>query len=246
MRRFFIPPEQVAQGEVLLGREDAHHLRSVLRLGAGDTVVVFDGTGAEYKARVISTDQGRVSLELSERRMDVGESPLAIALAQGYLKDKKMDELVRRLTELGVQHYIPFMARRSVPNPDEARSRARTVRWRKISQEAAKQCRRSRAMEIATPLTLKEMLDFSQDYDLRLIFWEGDDGHALNLPPMLPRPQKVFILIGPEGGFEVEEVRVAREHGFAAVHMGPRILRAETATVAACALVQYIFGDMGG
>jgi 16S rRNA (uracil1498-N3)-methyltransferase len=245
MRRFFIPPEQLRSTQILLAGEDAHHLRNVLRLGPGDTIVVFDGTGVEYTARIVSLDQGQVRLELQERLTDTRESPLTIALAQGYLKDKKMDELVRRLTELGVQHYIPFMARRSVATPDEGRSRARTQRWRKISQEAVKQCRRSRTMIIAAPTPFSEVLDLAEPYDLRLIFWQGDGGKALNALPVVAKPHRVFLLIGPEGGFEAEEVSTAQQHGFVAVHMGPRTLRAETATVAACTLVQFVFGDMG-
>lgn len=244
MRRFFITPEQAGQKEILLADEDAHHLRSVLRLSVGDAIVVFDGTGAEYTARVASLDREAVRITLLARRMGACESPLTVALAQGYLKDKKMDELVRRLTELGVRHYIPFLARRSVSTPDETRSVARTQRWQKISREAAKQCRRSRTMTIETPAAFKDVLALAASYDLRLIFWEGDGGQSLARMVSDPAPQSVFVLIGPEGGFEAEEVRAAQEHGFKAVHMGPRILRAETATVAACALVQFVFGDM--
>lgn len=245
MRRFFIPPEQTGRKEIQLTGDDAHHLRNVVRLSPGEIITVFDGSGAEYTARIESLEQAQVRLSLMESCMNARESPLTLALAQGYLKDKKMDELVRRLTELGIQHYIPFMARRSVATPDETRSRARIQRWQKISQEAAKQCQRSRTMRIATPVAFKDVLPLSESYDLKLICWEGQGGKSLHELPRTPKPERVFILIGPEGGFEPDEVCAAGRHGFISIHMGPRILRAETATIAACTLVQFVLGDMG-
>jgi 16S rRNA (uracil1498-N3)-methyltransferase len=245
MRRFYIPPDQLHHDEILLSSADAHHLRTVLRLEPGDEIVLFDGAGAERKARIVSLTHGEVRLALGQALISVTESPLNLALAQGYLKDKKMDELVRRLTELGVQRFVPFMAQRSVPTPDQTRSRARTQRWHKISQEALKQCRRSRQMIIEEPAAFQTILCLAAAYELKLIFWEGQGGISLNELATGPKPSSVLVLTGPEGGFTDDEVRAARQHGFAAIHMGPRILRAETATVAACVLAQYLFGDMG-
>ncbi|MDA8138268.1 MAG: 16S rRNA (uracil(1498)-N(3))-methyltransferase [Desulfobacteraceae bacterium] len=246
MRRFYIPPENLKQNPILLAKEDAHHVRAVLRLEPGHDIMLFDGSGAEYAARIIAMDQGQVSLTLLGKQISGTASPLAITLAQAYLKDKKMDELVRPLTELGVQRWLPFMAKRSVPHPDEQRSRARVQRWQKISQEAVKQCGLARAMEIESPISFQTALAHAQPFDLKLIFWEGEGGAALSRDLAAPPgPNSVFVMLGPEGGFEEEEHRAAKEHGFFSVHMGPRIMRAETATIAACTLVQFVFGDMG-
>lgn len=245
MRRFFIAPGQMGQEQPLLGEEDARHVRTVLRLQPGEPIVVFDGTGAEYEARITAIDQHQVRIAVTRPLAVTAESDLQIVLAQAYLKDKKMDELVRRLTELGVTRWVPFMARRSVPSPDEKRGLARHQRWQKISLEAVKQCRRNRPMTIDAPVSFAQALEMARGYDLKLFFWEGAGAAPLARPTGQPSPKRVFVMIGPEGGFDPEEQRLAQAQGFCMAGMGPRILRAETATVAACTLIQFLFGDMG-
>ena len=225
--------------------QDARHIRTVLRLGPGDAIVVFDGTGVEYAARIVALDNRQVHIALSDCLVSSAESPLELTLAQGYLKDKKMDELVRRLTELGVSRWIPFIARRSVPQPDAKRSLARSERWHKISLEAVKQCRRSRPLAIEPTKSFEQVLQHSESHDLRLFFWEtqGEDLFACAQVPQ--KPKRVFAMVGPEGGFESSERDAAERHGFRTVHLGPRILRAETAAVAVSVLIQFVFGDLG-
>ena len=156
-----------------------------------------------------------------------------------------MDGLVRQLSELGIVKWIPFIAERSVPRPDKKQLLARTKRWEKIAKEALKQCRRGRIMEIGETVTFEEMLDLSQFCDLKVAFWEDElqPVHA-NLLESGEKINTVFALIGPEGGFTQKEIEKAEHRGFITVGLGPRILRAETATVAACVLLQYLFGDM--
>lgn len=245
MHRFYIPPEQVAEAEPVIQGSDARHIHTVLRLKPGDAIVVFDGRGNEHTARILAVDRKQVRLALSHQRKPATESPVRIALAQGYLKDKKMDQLVRQVVELGVNHFIPFMAHRSVPHPDATRSRTRHLRWQKIALEAVKQCRRSRPMEVEPVLSFQQALALSEPYQLKLFFWEVQGHRLFTDPAQRPRPESVFIMIGPEGGFEAREYEAAGRQGFTAVQMGPRILRVETAAVAACALAQYLFGDMG-
>lgn len=245
MHRFYIAPEQVAQTEPAIEGSDARHIHTVLRLKPGDAIGVFDGQGTEYTARIVAVERRQVRVTLSHKRVRDTESPLKIALAQSYLKDKKMDHLVRQVVELGVNHFIPFMARRSVPQPDPRRSANRHQRWQKIALEAVKQCRRARPMAVAPVQSFDEILAQAQPYTLKLFFWEVQGSHLFSDPQRQPRPESVFIMIGPEGGFEAGEYEAARAHGFEAVQMGPRILRVETAAIAACTLVQYLFGDMG-
>ncbi len=244
-RRFFVSPEKIHLDEPEIEGQDVRHIRTVLRLGPGDDVVVFDGTGAEYAAHIVSLDNRKVRIALSERLVSVAESPIEITLAQGYLKDKKMDELVRRTTELGVARWIPFIARRSVPHPDAKRHQARLERWRKISLEAVKQCRRSRPMAIEQTLSFEQALVQSHACDLKLFFWEERGQGLMKCTKSRKSPRSVFVMVGPEGGFESGEHDAARQHGFQIVNLGPRILRAETAALAATALTQYLFGDLG-
>ncbi len=245
MRRFFLSSEKIHLDEPEIEGQDARHIRMVLRLGPGDSIVVFDGTGAEYAARIVSVDNRRVRIALLERLVSASESPIEITLAQGYLKDKKMDELVRRTTELGVARWIPFIARRSVPQPDAKRSRARLERWRKISLEAVKQCRRSRPMTIEQTLSFEQALVQSDSCDLKLFFWEERGQGLMACAKSRKKPRSVFVMVGPEGGFESAEHDSAQHEGFQTVNLGPRILRAETAALAATVLTQYLFGDLG-
>ncbi len=244
MRRFFISPEQLNQSRPFIDGVDAHHLRVVLRLQPGDPIDVLDGRGNTYRARIVSLEPERVYVAVETILPKDRESALKMILAQGYLKDKKMDGLVRPLTELGVTRWIPFIAGRSVPVPDEKRLLSRYVRWRRISLEAVKQCGRPCPMTIDPVVPFEAALRQAQDCDIRLIFWEKiSESESRVLRPM-HQAGKVFVMIGPEGGFDHDEIVRARQAGFIPVGMGPRILKAETATLAAAVMVQFVFGDM--
>ncbi len=244
MRRFIISPEQLDQPRPYIDGADAHHLRVVLRSQPGDRIDVLDGRGNAFRARVVSIDRDRVYVALADPISKEQQAATEMILAQGYLKDKKMDGLVRQLTELGVARWVPFLARRSVPVPDEKRLLSRYARWQKISLEAVKQCGRRFPMVIDPLVSFEAVLEQAQFCDKKLIFWEGiSESESRALMPTR-RAEKVFVMIGPEGGFDQDEVALARKTGFLAVGLGPRILRAETATVAAAALMQFVFGDM--
>ena len=156
-----------------------------------------------------------------------------------------MDELVRPLTELGIYRWMPFYASRSVPVPVEKRIRKRLDRWEKINLEAVKQCRRGRVLRIEPTKRLADVLSASKHADLKVIFYEAKPKGFHIQKTRSKKPESVMVMIGPEGGFDPEEVKMAQANGFISAGMGPRILRAQTAAIAACTLVQYLFGDMG-
>lgn len=245
MHRFFIVADQISKNEPRLTGSDAHHLSAVLRLKAGDRIIVFDDSGKHYQALIKTADRKIVKLAIEHCLPEQSESSLHLTLAQGFLKDKKMDLLVRQLTELGVTRLIPYFAGRSVPSPDPERLRTRYQRWEKITHEAMKQCGRNRPMDLTPATSFGQALEMARSHDLRLIFWENVAG----LPPLPTtdgqKPNKLFVMIGPEGGFDPAEIEKARAEGFKTISMGPRILRAETAALAASTLVQFRFGDMG-
>ncbi|MBS0014051.1 MAG: RNA methyltransferase, partial [Desulfobacterales bacterium] len=170
------------------------------------------------------------------------ESPLDLIVAQGFLKDKKMDDLVRHLTELGVTRWIPMITRRTVARPDARRMKKRMERWQVIALEAIKQCDRSMVPDIAPVMDFSEVLTLGATVDLRLFFWEA--ARAPLAAPGEDGPGSILLLLGPEGGFTQNEAADAEAAGFFAVSMGRRILRAETAAIAACTLVQHVFGDL--
>ena len=250
MRRFFIASECLPVGREMPGPvkavgDDFHHIRNVLRMGAGDRLILFDGTGLEYEAEIIATAGDAVTLQIIRQLSASVESPLALAVAQGLLKDKKMDVLVRHLTELGMTRWVPFQAERSVPKLDDHKRRVRVERWEKIAQEALKQCGRSAKPQVDTVVSLDEVFAAAKDYTLKLFFWERAVDGLPEWPNDPPENGKsVFMVLGPEGGFSEDEAARARAAGFAIVSLGPRILRAETAAMAACAVAQYRYGDM--
>jgi 16S rRNA (uracil1498-N3)-methyltransferase len=245
LRRFYISPEMAHAPQPQITGSDAGHIYRVLRLNAGDVVELFDGTGNGYRAKIESVNAQRVRFAIEKSFLLLSESSVQITLAQGILKDRKMDEVIRPLTELGIDCWMPFYAARSVPVPGKKGLKKRLDRWEKIALAAVKQCRRGRLPEITPVSTFDDMLAASAGCELKLIFWEGASG-ALDLPRTAPRkPQKIMVVVGPEGGFDPDEVRRAQAHGFLSTGLGPRILRAETAALSACALIQYRFGDMG-
>ncbi|MGA6925769.1 MAG: 16S rRNA (uracil(1498)-N(3))-methyltransferase [Desulfosarcina sp.] len=245
LRRFFISPEAINAEDPEITGSEAGHICRVLRLSIGDVVELFDGTGKVYRARIVSAFPKQVRFAIMESLVPPTESSVSITLAQGVLKDRKMDDLIRQTTELGIDRWMPFYAARSVPVPGKKGIGARLERWEKIAIEAVKQCRRGRVPQIAPAEKFDDMLAAAAGSDLKIIFWEGA-AQTFDIPWTAPsKPKNIMVAIGPEGGFDPGEVRQAQAHGFLAAGLGPRILRAETATLAACTLVQCRFGDMG-
>ncbi|HAO22014.1 MAG TPA: 16S rRNA (uracil(1498)-N(3))-methyltransferase [Desulfobacteraceae bacterium] len=238
MRRFFTDALITENLNIIITGSEANHIKNVLRLRAGDKIILFNGSGHEYKAEIIAVSSNSVEAAVLQSIESWRESPADIIIAQAFLKEKKMDEMIRPLSELGISRWIPFIAERSVSRPDEKRLAARYERWKSIAKESLKQCRRIKMLEIAPVLSFEEILRIGQDCDLRLIFWEK----AVEAIPT--QGHKIIALLGPEGGFSESEVKMAQDAGFAAVTLGPRILRAETATIAASVMLQHCFGDM--
>jgi 16S rRNA (uracil1498-N3)-methyltransferase len=235
----------VKQPKPEISGSDAVHICRVLRLSAGDAVELFDGIGNGYRARIMSASPKRVLFHIEAAYPLRAESSVHITLAQGVLKDRKLDDLIRGLTELGIDRWMPFYAARSIPVPAKKGTQKRLDRWEKIALEAVKQCRRGRVPRIAPADDFEAMLAMSAESDLKIIFWEGAP-RAFDVPRTIsPNPKKITVAVGPEGGFDPAEVQRAHEHGFLTAGLGPRILKAETAALAACTLVQYRFGDMG-
>jgi 16S rRNA (uracil1498-N3)-methyltransferase len=247
MRRFFINPIGAAESLITIEGSEAHHIKNVLRLKAGDHLKLFDGTGYEYDAVINRFEVGTVEIEIQRKLHCPVISGARILVAQAFLKEKKMDDLVRKLTELGIAGWIPFFSRRSIARPDRKRLAGRMQRWDRIATQALKQSQRKNRLEISESLTFEKVLELGQNCDLNIVFWENeptplkrDFGLATGC-----RINKVMVMMGPEGGFDDQEIARARQAGFVTLGLGPRILRAETATLAACTLIQFLFGDMG-
>lgn len=246
MRYFFIEPSLVTGPVASITGTEAHHIKNVLRLKPGDGLKLFDGTGFEYEALIIGVSAKDVAVKI-QRKLEAAAPPGArIIVAQAFLKEKKMDDLVRKLCELGVARWMPFFSQRAIPKPDARRLADRCRRWQRIATEAVKQCRRIDMPRIGDALSFEEILDFSDGCDLKLVFWENETRRLTKgLASEDNFPQKIMVMLGPEGGFSEQEINMVWNRGFISAGLGPRILRAETATIAAVTLVQYLFGDMG-
>jgi 16S rRNA (uracil1498-N3)-methyltransferase len=245
MRYFFIEQSAISGTAAVITGSDARHVKTVLRLKPGDKIGFFDGRGFEYRAEIIALSPEKIKVSITDSFPSTAESPVQIVVAQAFLKEKKMDALVRQLTELGVTKWIPFFAERSVSRPEKKQISARTQRWEKIAKEALKQCKRGRIMEIGKTVSFGEVLKLGESYDLKVVFWESEFRSAnAELPKPSQQINTIFAMLGPEGGFTSREIESARDRGFVTAALGPRILRAETATIAASVLLQYVFGDM--
>lgn len=225
--RFFltVPP---AAGRAVLSGDEARHLARVLRAKVGDAVSLFDGSGREWPARVVSVGRSEVELETGEPREDPPRSGPRLTLAVALPKGERQKWLVEKLTELGVERLVPLVTERGVAEatPSAIERLARSV------IEACKQCGRNRLMEIAPPATVAEVVMSKRSQTIGLL--ADPNGGALDVAT-LPQADSVVTLVGPEGGFTDAERAVAEAAGFRAVTLAPHVLRIETAAIACAA-----------
>lgn len=243
MQKFIIPKIHTLPSKASIQGQDAKHISKVLRLSPGDPIEITDGEGTDYTARIASIAPGNVDVDIMDGHPSSTESPLHITLCSGMLKDKKMDLVIKQVTQLGIHQWIPFFCERSIPNPDAKSLEKRHQRWETIAKESLKQCRRSRLPKISKPLSFENLLDHASAYDLNIAFWEKATQRLDTLKKDASR-LNIIILIGPEGGFSETEIHRAKEKGFLSYSLGPRILRAETAAISSCTLIQHILGDI--
>ncbi len=241
-----VEPSEVAagkSGEIILRDERARYIVKVLRLREGERITLFDGTGTEYDCNISELKGKSVRLCIEETVMADRESPLSIILCQALPKGKKMDLVLQKGTELGVSRFVPFISSRSVSRPEGGEEKA--VRWEKIAFEASRQCGRHQTPAIETIVGFEALIDdlAADSKSLKLIPWEGTEDQGLH--SLADRQvSKVILLIGPEGGFSEEEVDRAKEAGFIPITLGKRLLRTETAGIAAVSILQYLWGDI--
>ena len=245
MARFFVSRKNLRGNHGTLDGQELAHIRRVLRLVPGDRITLFDDSGWEHEAviRDLSTDRGEVEIL---RSYEAGrESPLKLTLAVGLTKGEKLDFVVEKATELGVQAIVPFASAFAVPKWDAKKIAARTERWQKIALSAAKQCGRTRVPEILPLCEFQALVSSERTETLKLLFWENERQQSLHeVREKYPETKSVLLAIGPEGGFAAHEAELAKSGGFEPIQIGRRILRAETAAVAALSVVQFLWGDL--
>ncbi len=246
-RRLFVSDVSDQGTDVVLRGPSKRYVRDVLRMGRGDSLVLFDGSGMEYLSTIIEATTRNVTVRIQDKRPGTCESPLRVLIGIGLLKANKMDLVIQKASELGVQEIIPVAVRRAVPSLASDRAEQRRERWLKIAREASRQCGRTTVPEVRPVLPFEALLERGREADLSLLFTTAATRPLGALEQeRAALPGQVMVLVGPEGGFTPEEEQAAQERGFLRVGLGPRILRAETAAITAMGLVQYTFGDLGG
>jgi len=245
MARFFVRKENIDATSATLAGPELEHLRRVLRLTVGDSVTLFDDTGWEHEAVIRSLHADRGELAICRSYEAGRESPLKLTLALGLTKGEKMDFVVEKATELGVASILPFTSSFTVPKLDAQKIAKRSERWQKIALSAAKQCGRTQVPEILPLCEFDAMVEGAGANQLKLLFWEKETVRSLRqVHEANATATAILVAIGPEGGLSSAEAQLAMARDFHSVHLGRRILRAETAAVTALSLVQFLWGDL--
>ena len=240
--RFFISPEQVTGQSITISGEDVHHIVKVLRMKTGDELLLCDGRGAEYSAKITRVNKSDVTAEVKARSKREIRYPL-ITLGQGLPKSDKMDWIVQKATELGVANIIPLITERTIVKlKDEAK---RVARWQKIAREAAMQSNRPDISSIEPVVSYADFLRTlnPEPRTLLLLPWEEGTEPIKNIFRRISGINRIVVLIGPEGGFSAHEAETAHAKGFHLVSLGPNILRTETAAIASLSMIGYEFFD---
>ena len=245
MPRFYVHQPRIENGRLRIEGEEVKHVRKVLRLKAGDEIVVFDGAGKEYEGRIVEERPSSVEVMVQNIFISEKESHLGITLAQSLLKGEKMDYLIQKATELGVKEIVPFFSSRSIPRFEKTNALKRQERWKKIAIEASKQCGRGVVPDIEPLQDYSEMVQNIPQEFLRLVLWEIGGAKLKEILKGSEEKKQIFFIVGPEGGLTPEEIELAKQNGFAPVTLGKRILRAETASLCFLSVLQYELGDVG-
>lgn len=246
MQHFFVPPSQVEETEIVVLGSDVNHMKNVLRMRPLEEVMISDGNNCRYLCRIKSyskDSQGdaRALLDIVKRETVDTELTSKIYLFQGLPKQDKMELIVQKAVELGVYEIIPVATKRSVVKLDEKKARKKTERWQEIAKSAAKQAGRGMIPEVTDVFSWKEALDHARKLDVVLIPYELAEGmeETKKVIASIRPGQSVGIFIGPEGGFEKEEIHQAMSEGAAAITLGKRILRTETAGLTTLSVLMF-------
>lgn len=247
MHRFFISPENIYDGEVRISGSEARHVERVLRLQAGDQITVFDGSGWEYTVLLTGKKGGDLIGEVMARKQVDREAGMELHLVQGIARGERMDLVIQKAAELGVHTIHPLASEYSVVQLQGERAEKKVQRWQQIAREACKQCRRNLVPRVEPIRELTAFLDRMHG-EAGIMLYEDEQRMSLRTiltgTDLLER-ERIYVLVGPEGGFSPREVEMARQAGVTTAGLGKRILRTETAGLVACSILLYEHGELG-
>ncbi|MEZ5459133.1 MAG: 16S rRNA (uracil(1498)-N(3))-methyltransferase [Steroidobacteraceae bacterium] len=243
--RIFIDTPLAGLGEIELPRAAAEHVVRVLRMGPGQTITLFDGRGGEHRATLTRAARGGVRAQLGAHDPVERESPLAVTLLQAVSRAEKMDWVLQKATELGVAAIRPVLAERSVMRLDADRAGRRQAHWLGVLRSACEQCGRNRVPALLPPAPLAASCEQFRATDAAAPALLLDPRAQASLARAVGGARSAALLVGPEGGWSERELAIAQAHGFTTARFGPRVLRTETAAIAALAALQAWAGDLG-
>ena len=236
MHHFFADPSQVAEDTVTITGPDVNHMKNVLRMKPGEALLVSDGTGNDYQCEIERLEADRAVVRICQAFCSQMELPSRIWLFQGLPKADKLEFIIQKAVELGAEAVMPVATKNAVVRLDAKKAQSKRKRWQSIAESAAKQSKRSRIPRVETVMSLKEAFGFikEQGFDLCLIPYEQAQGMETMKEALaqVSSGQSIAVFIGPEGGFDESEIKLALEHGVRPVSLGKRILRTETAGLA--------------
>lgn len=241
MHQFFVSPENVGEDSIRLTGTDVNHICNVLRMKPGDEMMVADGQGRNYLCALAQIEEQEILLEIKGEEAQGTEPTCEFYLFQGLPKADKMEWIVQKAVELGVREVIPVATKRAVVRLDEKKAKKKQERWQAIAESAAKQSRRGIIPDVTHVMSYKEALEYAKTMDISMIPYENfkDMKETRAVLDIIKPGQKVGIFIGPEGGFEEEEVALAMKQEIHPVSLGRRILRTETAGMALLSVLMF-------
>ncbi len=242
MTRFFVTPEQMQAQFLALTGENAAHAK-VLRLKAGERVLVCDGAGNECECTISDVSQNQVSLVVNSRQESVSEAKVKVSVYMAFSKGDKLEHVIQKATELGAYEIVAFPSSRCVSRPDAKSLAKKLERWQKIAASAAEQSGRGRIPQVVVVESYKDALARASAADKALLFYENEQATTLKMALSAGPYGSVSLLTGPEGGLEESEVELAKTYGLSACTLGKRILRCETAPLCALSAVMYDSGE---
>ena len=241
MHHFFVAPEQVQDTQIIIVGSDVNHIRNVLRMKEGEILEISDGDGQIYLCEIEGLSAEEVRAKINEVRASDTELVSRIYLFQGLPKSDKMELIIQKAVELGAYEIIPVATKRAVVKLDDKKAPKKVERWNSIAEGGAKQSGRSVVPKVSQVMSFKEAIQYASELDVMLIPYELADGMAETKLAVesIQTGQSVGIFIGPEGGFETEEVEYAVQCGAKAISLGKRILRTETAGLTMLSILMY-------
>ena len=241
MQHFFVDASQVSEETIWIEGSDVNHMKNVLRMRIGEEVTVSDGQGKEYLCQVRDFEEEQVQLKIVETKVSDAELPSKIYLFQGLPKQEKMELIVQKCVELGIYAVVPVSMKRCVVKLDDKKAASKITRWQGIAEAAAKQSKRGIIPQITKVMTFAQALEYSSTAQVRLVPYELAEGmdRTREIIEQIQPGQDVAIFIGPEGGFDEDEIGKAIEAGMQPITLGKRILRTETAGMTVLSILMY-------